>query len=110
MNCILAGMPGSAAAMLPLATVPIPEEWQWLFFPLLLCCFLCLYRVAAGPTAPDRTVAIDILGTLVVGFCVIVALVTGIDFFMNIAIAWALLSFVGTIALAKYLEGRGFDE
>jgi len=29
---------------------------------------------------------------------------------MNIAITWALLSFIGTIALAKYLEGRGFDE
>jgi multicomponent Na+:H+ antiporter subunit F len=29
---------------------------------------------------------------------------------MNIAIAWALLSFIGTIALAKYLEGRYYDE
>jgi multicomponent Na+:H+ antiporter subunit F len=29
---------------------------------------------------------------------------------MNIGISWALLSFIGTLALAKYLEGRGFDE
>jgi multicomponent Na+:H+ antiporter subunit F len=29
---------------------------------------------------------------------------------MNVAISWALLSFIGTIALAKFLEGRGFDE
>jgi multicomponent Na+:H+ antiporter subunit F len=29
---------------------------------------------------------------------------------LNIAIAWALLSFISTLALAKYLEGRGFDE
>jgi len=28
----------------------------------------------------------------------------------NVAIAWALLAFIGTLALAKYLEGRGFDE
>jgi multicomponent Na+:H+ antiporter subunit F len=32
------------------------------------------------------------------------------DWYLNIAIAWALLSFIGTLALAKYLEGRGFDE
>jgi len=63
-----------------------------------------------GPTPPDRTVAIDTLGTLVVGFTCIYALIRGLDFYMNIAIAWALLSFIGTIALAKYLEGRGFDD
>jgi multicomponent Na+:H+ antiporter subunit F len=77
---------------------------------LLLASFLCLYRIGRGPTAPDRTVAIDILGTLVVGFCCLMALWTGQDFYINIAIAWALLSFIGTIALAKYLEGRYYDE
>jgi len=77
---------------------------------LLLCCFLCLYRVGAGPTPPDRTVAIDILGILMVGFCAILSLYTGKDLYMNVAISWALLSFIGTTALAKYLEGRTFDE
>jgi len=77
---------------------------------LLLGAFLCLFRIGRGPTAPDRTVAIDILGTLIVGFCCVMALLTGQGFYMNIAIAWALLSFIGTIALAKYLEGRQYDE
>ena len=77
---------------------------------LLLACFLCLYRIAAGPTAPDRTVAIDILGTLIVGFTCVYAMREGKEFYMNVAIAWALLSFIGTVALAKYLEGRRFDE
>ena len=77
---------------------------------LLLCCFMCIYRIARGPTAPDRTVAIDILGIVVVGFCALMAIITGKDFYMNIALTWALLSFIGTIALSKYLEGRGFDE
>lgn len=71
---------------------------------------MCLYRVGKGPTAPDRTVAIDILGTLVVGFCAIFSIITKKDLYMNVSISWALLSFIGTIALAKYLEGRGFDE
>ena len=77
---------------------------------LVFCSFLCLYRIGKGPTPPDRTVAIDIFGTLVVGFCAIFGLVWGKAFFLNVAIAWALLSFIGTVALAKHLEGRGFDE
>jgi multicomponent Na+:H+ antiporter subunit F len=77
---------------------------------LLACIFLCLYRIAMGPTAADRVVAIDILGTVIVGFCCVIVLQGGRDFYMNVAISWALLSFIGTIALAKYLEGKAFDE
>ena len=80
------------------------------YMGLLSCCFLCLYRIGRGPSAPDRTVAIDILGTVMVGFCAVFSLVTGKDFYLNIALAWALLSFIGTLALAKFLEGRNFDE
>ena len=83
---------------------------DWALIVLLLSSFLCLYRIARGPTAPDRAVALDILGTLIVGFCCIYGLQRGRDFYMNIAMAWALLSFIGTIALAKYLEGRTFDD
>ena len=79
------------------------------FFVLMLCSALCLYRIGKGPTAPDRTVVIDILGTLVVGFCCVMALWTGQGYYMNIGIAWALISFVGTLALAKHLEGRSYD-
>ncbi len=84
------------------------------FGVLMLSSALCLYRIARGPTAPDRTVAIDILGTLVVGFCCLMVLRSRLDghildYYMNIAIAWALISFVGTLALAKYLEGRSYD-
>ncbi len=77
---------------------------------LIIGCFICLGRVAMGPTPPDRAVAIDIIGVMVVGICGIFAIITGMDWYLNIAIAWALLSFIGTLALAKYLEGRGFDE
>ncbi|MFC1761845.1 cation:proton antiporter [Planctomycetota bacterium] len=77
---------------------------------LLACCFLCLYRIGRGPSAPDRTVAIDILGILIVGFCGLMAVATGRAFYLDVALAWALLSFIGTIALAKFLEGRHFDD
>jgi len=80
------------------------------YIGLCACCFMCLYRIGRGPSAPDRTVAIDILGVIVIGFCGLLALTTGQDFYLNVALAWALLSFIGTIALAKFLEGRSFDE
>jgi len=77
---------------------------------LFACCFMCLYRIGRGPSAPDRAVAIDILGIVIVSFCGLLAIVTGKDFYLNVGLAWALLSFIGTIALAKFLEGRSFDD
>ena len=80
------------------------------YWILLICCFLCLYRIGRGPTPPDRAVAIDLLGTIVVGFSALFTITSDSDFYMNVAISWALLSFIGAIALAKYLEGKSFDE
>jgi len=77
---------------------------------LIICSLLCLYRIGRGPTAADRIVSIDILGIVTVGFCVVMTLVTKQDFYLNVALAWALLSFIGTLALAKFLEGRNFDD
>ncbi len=77
---------------------------------LMVSIFLCLYRISRGPTAPDRTVGIDILGVILVSFCAVMALITKRDFYITLAIAWALLAFIGTVGLGKYLEGRGFDE
>lgn len=88
-------------------TVSAPAK---LMLYLLLCFALSLVRILKGPTAADRSVATDILGILVIGFCAILAVYTGKDWYMDIAIAWALQSFIGTLALAKFLEGRNFDE
>ncbi len=77
---------------------------------LIIGCFMCLFRVAMGPTPADRSVAIDTIGVMVVGICAVFGIVTGQDFYLNVAIAWALLAFIGTLALSKFLQGRGFDE
>ena len=77
-----------------------------LIFALLLCCGCCLYRIAQGPYAADRMVAIDILGTVVVGFVAIIMAITQKAYLLDIAMVWALVSFIGTLALAKYLVGQ----
>ena len=58
----------------------------------------------------DRMAAIDIFGILVVGICVIIAMQTGRLFLLDVAIAWILMSFIGTLTLAKYLTGKKLDE
>jgi multicomponent Na+:H+ antiporter subunit F len=91
-------------------TLPYVLFFKHCFFVLLLGAALCLYRVLRGPTAADRIVAIDILGILIVGFCAIVTIPTGRLWYIDIGIAWALQSFVATLALSKYLEGKDLDE
>lgn len=76
----------------------------------MICFGLCLIRLMRGPTPADRAVSIDTMGILIVGFCAILSIPTGRNWYIDIAIAWALQSFIGALALAKYLEGRGFDE
>jgi len=106
-----------SAGLLFITMYPIPSLLEWqspmlarCFFVLMLCFLLCLIRLLRGPTPADRAVAIDTLGILIVGFCAILSIPTGRDWYLDIAIAWALQSFIGALALAKYLEGRGFDE
>lgn len=100
------------------------KPWPFLFYPnlpyigflgrglyiIILACILCLYRIWRGPTGADRIVAIDILGIMIVGLCAILTISTGRGWYIDIGIAWALQSFISTLALSKYLEGRDFDD
>jgi len=77
---------------------------------IILACLMCLYRICRGPTGADRLVAIDILGIMIIGLCAVLTISTGRPWYIDIGIAWALQSFIGALALSKYLEGRDFDE
>jgi len=70
----------------------------------------CLYRIIRGPSIPDRMVGIDIFGILVVGVCAIISIQTEKSFILDIGIAWIILSFIGTLTLAKYLTGKKLNE
>jgi len=55
-------------------------------------------------------VAIDIMGTLAVGIAALLALITKRGFLIDVALAWIFLSFIGTVALGKYLAHKTLDE
>ncbi|WP_245612697.1 monovalent cation/H+ antiporter complex subunit F [Kosmotoga pacifica] len=77
---------------------------------LLLCTLMIIFRVIFGPSAADRVVAVDIFGIIIVGLLALFFLYTGASFFLDIAMAWALQSFIVSLALAKFLEGRHLDD
>ena len=66
---------------------------------------LAAIRVAAGPTAPDRAVALDTVNTLVVAAMLALGIGYNEVLYIDIAIVYALLSFISTLYIAKYLEG-----
>lgn len=77
---------------------------------LLFCSLFVLYRVMRGPSAADRIVAVEILGILIIGMLALIGLHEDMDFFLDIALIWALLSFVAALAFSKILEGRRLDD
>jgi multicomponent Na+:H+ antiporter subunit F len=61
-------------------------------------------RIVKGPTLPDRIVAMDLFGMLVVGIIVVLAGASGVRATLDAAIVIALIGFLGTIAYATYVE------
>jgi len=78
---------------------------------ITLCAALLIAvaRLVKGPTLPDRVVAMDLVGVLVVGLTVVLAASTQVAATLDAAIVIALIGFVGTVAYATYVE-RGDPE
>ncbi len=81
-----------------------------IFSILALSAFLCLYRIFKGPTIADRMVGVDIMGILFVGATALTGIIYNLHYLIDVAIVLALISFVGSLALAKYLERRTLDD
>ncbi|MCK7487727.1 MAG: monovalent cation/H+ antiporter complex subunit F [Bacillus subtilis] len=76
---------------------------------LLLLTFVGLYRTIVGPTAPDRIVAINMITTKVTTMIVMVALLTSQDSYVSVALVYALIGFIASIGLAKFLMKGKLD-
>jgi len=72
---------------------------------LLLAIVIAIIRVVKGPTAPDRVVGLDTINTIVIVGMVIFGAATLNVIYIDVAIIYALLSFISTLFIAKYLEG-----
>lgn len=68
---------------------------------------LSLYRAVYGPTVLDRIISVGVIGTKTTIILVLIGLIYGrVDMFVDIAMAYALLSFIATLAAAKFFRVR----
>ena len=72
---------------------------------------LPFYRVVIGPTVFDRMMGVGVIGTKTVILVCLAGLAYGrLDMFIDIAIAYAMLNYIGTVVVAKYLDNSGARE
>lgn len=82
----------------------MPEFLVFAIF-YVLCALVLVYRLAKGPSVVDRAVAGDSMDILSDVALVLFALYTGRGIYLDIAIVTAILGFISTVLISKYLEG-----
>ena len=88
----------------------IPEIPQWVLsasqWMLAAAIILSTIRVIKGPNLLDRVIALDLLAALTMVQCALLTVVGGFVPYLDIALAIALISFIATVALVRYLEHK----
>lgn len=67
---------------------------------------LALVRLLIGPHSPDRIVAMDTLSVIATGSIVFLALLFDSPLYLDVALLYGVLAFVGVVALARAIEGN----
>lgn len=73
---------------------------------LVILMIVAMIRLYLGPTNPDRVVAADAINTMTVAALILLGVYYRQLIFVDVAIVYALLSFVSTLYIAKYLGGE----
>ncbi|MEM7722616.1 MAG: cation:proton antiporter [Pseudomonadota bacterium] len=76
------------------------------FVLVMLGVAFAFIRLVLGPTLPDRVVALDMMTVLIVSFCGLYAILADDTAFVDVAIVLALVGFLATVALARFVERR----
>jgi multicomponent Na+:H+ antiporter subunit F len=82
----------------------LPLVSQITLVTLGVALLIALIRLVKGPTLPDRIVAMDLFGVIVVGLIVVLAGSSRVRATLDAAVVIALIGFLGTIAYATYVE------
>jgi multicomponent Na+:H+ antiporter subunit F len=77
---------------------------------LFVAMIIVLIRLFAGPTLYDRVLAVNSFGTQTVLLIGVLGFLTGRPDFLDIALLYALINFVGTIAILKFFRYRAIGD
>ncbi len=69
-----------------------------------LAALLNMYRLMKGPDAPDRVLALDTLYINAIAMIILLGITLGTRMYLESALLIAVMGFVGTVAMAKYLK------
>ncbi len=72
---------------------------------VMLSIAIAIIRVLLGPTVPDRVVGLDTINTLVIASMILFGVAKEEIIYIDVAIVYALLSYITTLFIAKYLQG-----
>ncbi|GJM42922.1 MAG: cation:proton antiporter [Ardenticatenaceae bacterium] len=75
-------------------------------FLLMVTVALAFWRLREGPSLPDRVVALDLMTTVGIAITAVYAMIMNEPLIMDVATVLALISFLGTIAFAYYVDLR----
>jgi multicomponent Na+:H+ antiporter subunit F len=76
---------------------------------IILAAVLVLYRAIKGPSICDRVLSVNVIGTKTVVLIALIGYIYERPHFLDIAIVYALINFIATIAFLKYLEMGRLD-
>jgi multicomponent Na+:H+ antiporter subunit F len=86
--------------------VNVPDWLVWVSILLVSAALVfALFRSFVGPTIADRIAAIDNMTTVVASFMLIIALFFASSLYIDVAMVYAILSFIGVLVFARYMEG-----
>jgi len=71
---------------------------------VVVAAILNVYRLLKGPDAPDRVLALDTLYINAIGLIILLGITLGTRMYLESALLIAVMGFVGTVAMAKYLK------
>ncbi|BAQ08513.1 monovalent cation/H+ antiporter subunit f [Bacillus sp. OxB-1] len=71
---------------------------------VVLCIIGLLYRVYKGPSIPDRLIALDGIGVMLISAIALLSILFDTEFFIEVILLIAIMSFIGTVSFSKFIE------
>lgn len=85
------------------------QQYNWIFYTILvilaIMLMICLVRAVIGPRVADRLIAVNMMGTMVMCIIVILGVVMNEGYLADIALIYAMISFLAVVVLTKVYTG-----
>ena len=79
-------------------------------YMFLVSILISLVRLVRGPSLPDRVIAADTINGMIIVLIVLIGILQKNDMFLDVAVVYALISFIANLSISKYLMGMRLHE